>query len=79
MLHVVKEDNYKGTDAQLIKELQELSNKYLKKDSIPSGYKICGSLPVKASGKLDMEKLKQDRNGFYVVEDNELKYIDFSF
>lgn len=79
VLHVVKEDNYKGTDAQLIKELQELSNKYLEKDSIPSGYKICGRLPVKASGKLDMEKLKQDRNGFSVVEDNELKCIDFSF
>lgn len=74
--HIIKESAYAGTDTELVQEIQELCRKGLESDSIPRGYKICTSFPVKASGKRDMEKIQQERNGFVRVENGKLVEVD---
>lgn len=78
VVHVIREEKYNGTDEALIQEIQVLCGEWLESDSIPIGYKTCTSFPVKANGKRDMEKLKQDREGFMIVKDGIAKNVQIT-
>lgn len=62
--HLVLEEGCKVPEKEILVAVHEKCQKVLEKDAIPCGYKICTAFPVRRSGKRDMEKIKQDREGF---------------
>lgn len=73
-VHLVKEDTYSGADEELIKEVDLLCKSHLTEEESPWGYRIWESLPVKPTGKVDIEKLGQVKDGFLRVMDGEICY-----
>lgn len=55
---VLKEDVHKESK-EIINSLETYCNKHIEQESIPTEYIILDKFPVKASGKRDMEKLKE--------------------
>ena len=75
--HIALKDDC-GVDAeQLVKEIHAECVKYLDEDQIPCGYKIKKELPIKNSGKLDVELLKQNKRGY--VRPTETDFVEINF
>lgn len=74
--HIVVEENCTLTENDLIAAIHKHCKNALDECSVPCGYKICRSFPAKASGKRDMETIKQDRNGFVILEKDGVKSVD---
>ena len=66
-----------GSDSpdRLLPEIHELCTQRLNRGSIPLGYKIVDTFPVKNNGKRDMDLIRQDRNG-YVFPGKTLEQVD---
>ncbi len=62
--HIALKDDCNIDTEQLIKEIHTECVKCLDEDQIPCGYKIQKELPIKNSGKLDIELLKEDKSGY---------------
>ena len=69
--------HFKLSENELIKAIHKHCQDTLDEHAVPCGYKICKSFPVKASGKRDMETIKQDRNGFIVPTDSGMHTVSF--
>ena len=75
--HIVVDEKCILSENELITAIHKHCQDTLDEYAVPCGYKICKSFPVKASGKRDMETIKQDRNGFIVPTDNGIKTVSF--
>lgn len=75
--HIVVDEKCKLSENGLIKAIHKHCQDTLDEYAVPCGYKIRKSFPVKASGKRDMETIKQDRNGFILPENDGVKSVDF--
>jgi len=74
--HLIPE---KGADIKaedLIRRIYAACVEHLEPGHVPVGYKVCEAFPVK-SGKRDMEKIKQDREGFVIPVGKEIKKVMF--
>ncbi len=74
--HIVLNDNTAQKIDQLLKEINELCKNELYSDSVPWGYVIRDAMPIKNSGKLDIEKLKSANNNILLVDET-IKQISF--
>ncbi len=73
--HIVIEDNADKEKEQLIKEIDELCRNKLDSDSVPWGYVIRNDMPIKNSGKLDVELLRNE--GFKnAIKINGIDYME---
>ncbi len=77
VVHIVVDEKCKLSENGLIKAIHKHCQDVLNKYAVPCGYKICKTFPVKASGKRDMETIKQDRNGFVVPVNDDIKSVKF--
>jgi hypothetical protein len=72
LLHIVINPNYKGTKLDIIKRLSSFEN--------ISGIKIRESFGTsEITGKRDTKALLNERNGYYIVRNNQLIERDFPF
>lgn len=75
--HIIIEKSSTLSGEQLIKDIHSYCIAHLPDNSIPHGYKICDSFPVKSSGKRDMEKIKKDRMGFLLPLNGKIEEVKF--
>ena len=75
--HIALKDDCNIDTEQLIKEIHTECVKCLDEDQIPCGYKIQKELPIKNSGKLDIELLKQDKSGYVKPAETGLVEVNF--
>lgn len=76
VVHIVLESNVKIDTETLVRELHQLCIEQLDNDSIPFGYIIRESMPIKNSGKLNVEQLKSERTDILRIADNKVTKID---
>ena len=74
--HLVLEKGVETKVEDLICQLHSSCMAHLEPGYIPVGYKVREAFPVK-SGKRDMEKIKQDREGFVLPVGEEVKEVKF--
>jgi len=74
--HLVLEKGVVTNVEKLICQIHAACVKHLEHGYVPAGYKVCEAFPVK-SGKRDMEKIKQDREGFVLPVGEEVKRVTF--
>ncbi len=75
--HIVVDEKCKLSENELITAIHKHCQNTLDEHAVPCGYKICKSFPVKVSGKRDMETIKQDRNGFAIPSNDDMKTVSF--
>ena len=75
--HIILEKECEISEEQVIKDIHSYCVQNLPKNSVPCGYKICSSFPVKSSGKRDMELIMQDRKGFLRPLEEKMEQVNF--
>ena len=66
--HIVIDKSCELSEDDLVKQIHKNCLKNLEPDAIPFGYKFRDNLPIKPSGKMDVEALKNDVEGIIKVE-----------
>lgn len=74
--HIIIENNCCIDKEQLIRDIHLCCLKNLPSNSVPHGYKICDTFPIKSSGKRDMELIKEDRKNFLFPKEK-MQQVDF--
>ncbi len=75
--HIIMEKSCELSEEQLIRDIHNSCKTNLPEHSVPQGYKVVESFPIKSSGKRDMEQIKLDRKGFMMPVDNKLVECEF--
>ncbi|MCL2821525.1 MAG: acyl--CoA ligase [Oscillospiraceae bacterium] len=78
VVHIVLNSEYRGNDNDVILRLHTLCKEHLSANEIPQGYKIrevFGTNPI--SAKRDYRALLEERNGYFVVDGNEVREVEF--
>ena len=76
VVHLILENMESAERNKLIEEIHMYCKKKLHTYSVPCGYKIRESFPVK-NGKRDMELIRQERDGFLFPTENGMKMVSF--
>ena len=76
VVHIVLEENCRDSQESILDAIHHLCLDKLEDDSIPCAYKIRENFPVKSSGKKDMEALRQEKDGFFLPQNDTLIAIN---
>ena len=76
VVHIVLEENCRDSQESILDTIHHLCLDKLEDDCIPCAYKIRKNFPVKSSGKKDMEALRQEKDGFFLPQNDTLVSIN---